>query len=673
MSLTRIKVQNFKSIKYCNVSLSDMNLFIGQNGSGKSNLLEAIFYFYNNLTNNDINNDIFDQNNHFNNEVIITLTYDLSGFVKIAKANSKNKEDGDSFIETNTKYNGFYNAILALVSERKDNKISVEMSHVKGKAIKWNYSYNERQLIKSLFPVFSIDSRQLDVIEWEYIWDVLGELAKVSNHERKKMENNLSSVLLNPENVITKKLNRIIEIFDDADVSIKKSTSKIYAQKLTQIFFSGDKIYHKNKTLAYYSTGTNSVKYIELLLISIDELSKTKLKEPIILMDEPEISLHHQFIDELSTTISKLTSKSTIMLSTHSPRLTKNMIIKLDSVSLYNVKLINKYTYINKMKSFLKYSPNSKYRVTDEHINSYFSRMVIFVEGESELEFFANSYIKELFPILDKVDIYKAVSDKLVLDIINPKYVKSRIPYIILIDMDKALSYNIDRKSFEFKKEYISYNRNECYRYVNKDDDYKYLFHNFKRISAMEEKLKVKYYLPFYSTRDENYHEFLKLIKEYLLAYNVFAFSSTIEGAIINNQTYDITLKYLKKKCKESDYNEFYNILQLYPQNDRLNLLRYIFKGKSDLLQYKKIQKSNFKGREVVERIQGPVDKASGWISEFFEFYFANQTGFNEDFSIKNFKKFISNNESRKNLIKQFNYDFYEINMLKEQINKNFW
>lgn len=113
MALTRIVIDGFKSIEHCDISLSETNIFLGENGSGKTNLLEAIAYFYSNLTENALSNDIFDENNRFNNEVRIALVYNLSEFVKISKSNTD--EEFDVFDESpasKTKYSGFYKAII---------------------------------------------------------------------------------------------------------------------------------------------------------------------------------------------------------------------------------------------------------------------------------------------------------------------------------------------------------------------------------------------------------------------------------------------------------------------------------------------------------------------------------------------------------------------------------
>ena len=39
MSITKVELHNYKSIASCDLSLNSLNIFIGSNGAGKSNLL----------------------------------------------------------------------------------------------------------------------------------------------------------------------------------------------------------------------------------------------------------------------------------------------------------------------------------------------------------------------------------------------------------------------------------------------------------------------------------------------------------------------------------------------------------------------------------------------------------------------------------------------------------
>lgn len=134
-------------------------MLIGENGTGKTNLLDAISYFYYNLTGSNISTEIFDENNHYSNEVRISLTYDLSEFVKISKSNTEEIPDfGEEEPAEKSRYSGYYKAIISMASKVSNKKLRVELSQVKGRSIRWNCTYEERLIFKSLcLYVFSLE------------------------------------------------------------------------------------------------------------------------------------------------------------------------------------------------------------------------------------------------------------------------------------------------------------------------------------------------------------------------------------------------------------------------------------------------------------------------------------------------------------------------------------
>ena len=670
MPLTRLIIKNFKSIKNCDISLSELNVLIGENGTGKTNLLDAISYFYRNLTDSDISEHVFDENNHYSNELRITLVYDLSQFVKISKSKSGELPDifEDQFVEK-TKYGGYYKTIISMASKSKDKKLCVELSQIKGRPIRWNYSYEDRLIFKSLFPIFYIDTRNLDVTEWGYLWGVLGELGKVSNAERKTIETKINDILLDESQEISRKLKEITDIFSAADVSVKPAMSREFAKNLTKVFFSGEIIRQRGKQLGYYSTGTNSVKYIELLLKSIDAISRTKMKEPIVLFDEPEISLHTNYLDELTDEMLDVNSKLSIVVSTHSARLTKNIITGSETVSLFNVKLINKYSQIQRMKKFSQYSPSSKYRVSDDHVNSYFSRGILFVEGATELELFSNPYIRILFPKLKKVDVFEAVSDKPILNIMNPKLTNTQTPYICLIDMDKAIRYDKKKKRFSLINEYFASNSKECFQYRNKHQSEPYLYYQRKHINAMQRALHVHYYMPFLSCDDPNYHAFVSAVHQYLLSYNVFSFSTTIEGALINKHTVDFALDFLRKEKKTCNFNDFKKYWDSLQKTDQINVLRIVFNGKSDLLKtWKELSKGIAADKKLILEKAMIGGKTSGWVSDYLDTFFQSVFQIEGAFSEKAFRKYLENEDHLKSTLREFENNFPELYSLIERL-----
>ena len=660
MSLQRIKIENYKSIKHCDISVSELNLLIGGNGTGKTNVLEAVDYFYNNISSTNIKENIYDFNNQYSNCVKIALFFDLEHFVRIAKRNTDSAFRFLDETRDQIKYSNYYKSILALTKKSKGNIFLVELTQIKGKGVMWNCSYEERNIIKSLYPLFSVDTRNLDITQWSYIWDILAEIGKVSNHERTAMEQSINE-LIEKNGELSKKIQGIKEIFNSANVDVKKLTSKEFAKLLTNIYFTGENIQQKGKQLDYFSSGTNSIKYIELLLKSIEELSKTKMKEPIVLLDEPEISLHPNYVDELSYSISEISPKFNIIISTHSARLIKNLIVSSEKVILYSVKLRETHTFLEKMKKFPQYSPDSKYRVTDDHVNSYFARSILFVEGETELELFANPYLKLLFPKLKKVDVFHAMSQEPELNIMNPKKAKTNIPYICLIDMDKALQYDTQSRKFKLDSKYFDENIKERLLFRNKKQSSTYLYHQRKRIEKMASCLRVHFFKPFYSCIDPSFYEMRNTIKDYLLNYNTFAFSTTIEGALLNEHSFEIVMSYLKGTKKEDDFVRFENFIALYPKNDRINILRLIFKGKTDLLQKYARIKEELGTEQCLILDNMMTKKASGWVSDFLDCFFESYIDDIGRITPSKFERYLENDKNKTKLIKEFKNNFSEI------------
>lgn len=134
MPISRIIIKNYKSIKKCDISLSELNVLIGENGSGKSNILEAIDYFYRNLTRTEMREDIFDVNNRFSNEVNIAIEYD---FKKIVDASDEKIQRQSAlertFIIDLNGYQEYVQSVNAMAKNSINNIIRVELSQVKKK------------------------------------------------------------------------------------------------------------------------------------------------------------------------------------------------------------------------------------------------------------------------------------------------------------------------------------------------------------------------------------------------------------------------------------------------------------------------------------------------------------------------------------------------------------
>lgn len=659
MPLTHIRIENFKSIKRCDLDLCNLNALIGANGTGKTNILDAMNYFYNNLTEQHIQNDIFDLNNRFSNEVKITLTFDLSDFVKISKFHTDELSmlfDDDS---DKDRYRNYYKAIISLAKTQKNNQFSIKLTQTKKNGIQWSEKYEHRFIIKSLFPVFYVNSRDLDINEWSQIWNILGELGKFSNTQRKTVHGNIKE-LIDKDTEISKKVKGIHDIFESSEVSVRKATSKDFATILSKIYFEGNTIFQKGRNLRYFSTGTNSVKYIELLLKSINEIAKNKLKEPVVIFDEPEISLHPNFIDELAENFLQVDSRLRIIISTHSSRLVKN-IMASDDLCLYRVSMKEKHSHVVKMRKYLQYSPDSKYRVLDDHINSYFSKAILFVEGETELELFSNPYLQLIFPQLKKYDVYQAMSQSPILNIMHPNKVHTSIPYICLIDADKAIDFDINTYKLMLKNEFFGETK-EKFLFRNQKETAVYLPHLRTRIEKMADKLHIHCFKPLYSSRDQNLIEFKSAVHQYLGRYSIFSFDTTIEGALINPQTFNFAMDFLKSQNKDCDFNAFQHYMSLHGETDKINLLRLVYNGKTDLLRtFKSIRKGLGQNAIILERVI-IGKKTSGWVSKYMDCFFDLILPNEYEKSPKGMMKYFEEDENaKKRVVSEFKYNFSEL------------
>lgn len=672
MPVTHVRIENYKSIKRCDIDLNDITALIGPNGTGKTNILDAISYFYNNLTEENISDDIYDANNKFCNQAKITLTFDISNFVLISKTQASEWELLFGDCAGKSRYGEYFKSIYSLISSNKEKTISIQLSQIKGKGIQWSEPYQRRIIVKSLFPFFYIDARNLDINEWSQVWSILGELAKVSNSEKKSLEKQIREVIeSNCE--MANKVKAIRTIFELSELSVEPEASKEFASSLSKIYFSGKKIYQRGRNLKYFSAGTNSVKYIELLLRAINEIARNKMKEPVILIDEPEISLHPNYIDELADIITAMDNKLRMVISSHSSRLIKKL-MPYERMVLYNVKFNNRYTVIGLMKKFQQYSTPSKYRVTDDHINSYFSKGILFVEGETELELFSNPYLQILFPQLKNIDIFQAMTQEPILNIMSPKKNKSKIPYICLIDADKAIRFNNSTGKLELIKEYFN-NPKEKFRFKNKKEQSNYIYHLHLRILNMVNKLRVHYYKPFFSCNDPNYDTFKKAVHEYLLYYSTFTLDTTIEGSLINKRNYSYALEYLEKNTSTRDFTSFINFLNSQKSADKMNIIRLIFNGKTDLL--KKYDGKNGVKNVLPNSTSLVLDKVmigkktSGWVSDYIDCFFAQNMPPEQEKTPKVMRQIIKSDKTKLTFYKElFECYFPELYSLFSHLNK---
>jgi len=107
MKISEIKISNWRSIKDVNVTFQDLMIFIGQNNHGKSNVLNAILFFFGEIKPQDLD---FNENS---SELYVEIIFDdlveseLSTFAKYVTADQKIKVRRTATKDGSLTYQGY--------------------------------------------------------------------------------------------------------------------------------------------------------------------------------------------------------------------------------------------------------------------------------------------------------------------------------------------------------------------------------------------------------------------------------------------------------------------------------------------------------------------------------------------------------------------------------------
>lgn len=659
MAITQIEIWGYRSISHIKLDIRQIAAFIGQNGSGKSNILSAIRYFYRNLTEVWEEEGIFDINNPFRNEIRIRIQYDLSNIFKIVNHNQN---------EGHFDYGKYYRKLQAVFQK---DIIEVVLIKYKGKKLQWNTEYNTRQIIAALFPVYFVDAREIALTDWTELWGLIGDLVKLRYEDMDKVQERIKQLLRGQDANISMKMKRLEEILEKNRIDVKSMTAKELGKRLAEIIFNGQIFRYDNRRLSEYSNGTNAFNYT-LFLIDILSLVKTyKLKEPVVILDEPEISLHMELADRLMEAVFDAVGQMQFILSTHSARCVKNLLECEDiHYDIYHTALRKNYTQLKKVRNLGKNEGRERVIATEAYMNSCFARMTLHVEGASELEVFKNRYLKELFPVLKMTEIMTGMSNQVIYNLTAPNRRNYQTPSIAVTDMDQRLRLkkteeNRYRFSFVELKEY-PVQRESCY-YGRKRENTLYLRN---RIKSMGKRCNFFYHLPFFCCEDSNFREMKELIHQYGMSYQMFIWDTTIEGALITEQNLPLFERFMEKELTPQDYDKVVNVMERhhFTGNNRLNYIRLVFSGKSDfLLTGKEIYQMNPGLSADVREKMHLVGKTGGWISRWLEFYFFEKAGISVCIGDV-FRQFRSRDgEMLREFLKQ---DFRELYRLISEIEK---
>ena len=639
MSIKQIIIKNFRSIENMELDFTkdkSITCFLGKNGVGKSNVFLALKYFYDNLDGICVE-DIIDKQNPYNRYCEISIVYDLREFdVKIS----------------NDYLRVFFNQLCDQSKECKcseepltnikKNLIKVNFRQDKEGVIVWNQTKEIRKRIKKIFPFYYINTRQLDLITWEKIWGIIGDLAtdmpgKTETEINEKLDSVFSEIYSKFD--ASKKI--VEKTFEENSISLDKYHFESRFKYMFMTRFNGEYFISDGHSLDYYSDGLNSFTYIKLLISLINQISTVSCKSPIIVLDEPEIGLHEAKIEELIRSICEsITNFSFLLINTHSPKIICEMIQNELDIDIYRLYLYQLHTKCKKLNT--RFLTEQRHIITTLETSCYFSEFIIFVEGESEYQLLNDKYLKELFPFLKEVKVYSFNSNREKLKLVFPKHINIGIPYMVLIDIDKIVQFNKIKNENFYKAKITSDGINPLKESTFSADCLLRFFNSQKTDLKLKlySKLKGLLNTEFNYKNGCNYveqNEYIQIVQtiQSLCKFDNYLINgTTLEGELVCFNNVDIFLDFCSGYFKKE---KVINKLKSIPDiKERVSLTRLCLDGRLDLGNKEIACQSNgFKQKQKI------VDsKADGWINNWIEYLWKNHLADADD-KLECFKKFF--------------------------------
>lgn len=617
--IKRIYIENFKSLEKVSFNYisnpTDVICLIGKNGAGKSNVFKAINYFFKYINKPYSAEKIIDNSNPYIQKCVISVVFDLTLLKKKAEKN-QNLQEKFYTIDQYIRYN--YE-----ISWENIDEIELQMIQYKDGFIKWSIDNHEIcETLKTVFPLYYIDSRYLDIFTWEKMWEIISDLSavppKIGQPERNEIIDDAFSKIYGEKYTSSK--DRIKELFEKNKITLDPYHFDTKYKNAFSMRFGGEQFLIDGMTLDYYSDGTSYFKYLLLLTSLIPQISENSCKFPIILIDEPEIGLHNDFITKFVKCISdNIHNNALLILNTHSPKLIVDFTYYNIKYSLYKVNKKGLHSKIHKMNiSWLK---SSDHRITVKETECYFYDYLVYVEGETEVQLFNHPKICDLFEKFHKIHFYSFDSNDQRLRSVHSDSLSLGVPYKVLIDMDKVLNYSDKTNKFSIKGDKFI---NPLINKKNRCLDY-YSYKNNSGVDKLKIRQNIELYLKknyvliasknYISNIDFNF--LMENVQKYCYQYNVIVNWSTIEGELITYENIDKFIKFAStQKISSSAKSQHDNICAVTDIKEKAVLILSEYCGKTEIF-----KNAIFKGKKVEKIIQR---KTSGWVMEWIDYYFEN-------------------------------------------------
>lgn len=334
MFISKINIENyrlFKNFKHDDFGIPDqinvgsgLNVFVGENGCGKTTLLEALVlpileFKSESFSIDDFNSldkkteiSIISDKNFSVKGTMPNSCFDSSGFMFKADIRSReNKSYLSSLVVTDQLF------IKADINKPKDNSPDLRVSvnnPFSGKRFSENdiLFLDKNRLFQTKSGTYS--STRFDKImeDFNYQYNKKSEITDLNDYINLKIKEGVV------ENIhLTHAISKFKEL-----TNIEVSLDLIDNYKpFANAYFSNKKENHQQIRLSYLGSGYEMI----FSLIYSFYMSQQSGKNLIILIDEPELHLHPSLQQKFVDFILSISQKTQIFLTTHSPLLVKQL------------------------------------------------------------------------------------------------------------------------------------------------------------------------------------------------------------------------------------------------------------------------------------------------------------------------------------------------------------
>lgn len=336
IKIKKLKIENLFEIKDIEWDLNDVTVLVGKNGSGKSTILnimkslmlqEADKGLYK-CSDSEIS---FDDGSMIRHHDLPLDTNQLKTFMElmqsiVSKNNNKKTKSKNSEISK----------IGSEIKKLNDVMSGIEMGDNK-KLIKTGVFQIKRASEGSLKKIEASDLDKIEISEddsgeerkfnipFEYISTI--NMSANSLNEVKSSDGNRTTVL---DMEINKEILRLREMSKE-NSKLFSETKERFMNSINSLFSESDKEVLFEDRLSFKSTINNKKLSIKDLSSGERQLVYTFLKasiaaqnDAILLMDEPEISLHLAWQEKLIENLRKINPNGQIIIVTHSPAVVMN-------------------------------------------------------------------------------------------------------------------------------------------------------------------------------------------------------------------------------------------------------------------------------------------------------------------------------------------------------------